>query len=145
MLHGDDNLLGPGAQVHGPAHTGHHLAGDDPVGQIALLVHLERAQHGGVHVAAPDQAEGGGGVDERAAHGDGGGRAARVAHVEVVDLGLAARAGHAQLGLQDDVHIIGQVGGDHGGQADAQVDKIAVLELLGGPLGDKALNHSLFH
>ena len=72
VLHGDDDLLGAGKQVLGAAHAGHHLAGDDPVGQVALLVHLQGAQDGGVDVAAADQAEGGGGVDERAADGDGG-------------------------------------------------------------------------
>ena len=59
----NDNLLDTGTEIHGAAHTGHLLAGDNPVGQGALLVYLQAAQNGGVYMAAADKAEGGGGVD----------------------------------------------------------------------------------
>ncbi len=38
-----------------------------------------------------------------------------------------------------------QIVGYQGGQADAQVDHIAVLQLLGDARGDKALDLRLFH
>ena len=57
VLHAHDAVLGAHAQVHGAAHAGHLLAGDDPVGQVALGIDLQSAQEAGVHMAAADQAE----------------------------------------------------------------------------------------
>ena len=45
VLHGDDDPAGPGHEVHGAAHSLHHLAGDRPVGEVALAVDL-RARRG---------------------------------------------------------------------------------------------------
>ncbi len=72
VLHAHNAVLGAHAQVHGAAHTGHLLAGDDPVGQIALLVDFQSAQEAGVHMAAADQAEVSSGINEAAAVGHGG-------------------------------------------------------------------------
>ena len=43
VLHADDAVLGADAQIHRAAHAGHLLAGDDPVGEVALGVHLQSA------------------------------------------------------------------------------------------------------
>src|SRR3712207_7032891 len=37
VLHHDHNLLHAGDEVHGPAHALHHLAGNHPVGEVAVL------------------------------------------------------------------------------------------------------------
>ena len=141
-------MLSTHAQVHSAAHAGHLLAGDDPVGQGALLIHLQAAQDGGVDVAAADEAEGGGGVDVAAEDGGLGGGAAGVnleVGVGLLGGGLGAGADDAVLGLEDHVDALGQVGGNQGGQADAQVDHVAVLQLLGHALGNKGLDLRLIH
>ena len=40
---------------------------------------------------------------------------------------------------------LGQIVGDQGGQTNAQVDHVAVLQLLGNALGDKAFDLRFFH
>ena len=99
-------------------------------------------------MAAADKGEGGGGVNVAAALGRLSGRSAGVRLVEglrLVGSGFGAGADNAVLGLQDDVHALRQVGGNHRGQADAQVDHVAVLQLGGDTLGNKALDLRLFH
>jgi hypothetical protein len=63
--------LGAHQQVHGAAHARHHLAGDHPVGDVAVLVDFQRAQDGVVHMTAPDDGKRGAGVEEAAAGHDG--------------------------------------------------------------------------
>src|SRR5690606_34291953 len=63
--HGDDDVLGTGHQVHGAAHALDQLAGDHPRGDVAAHVHLERAEHGQVDMAATDHGEGLRGVEDR--------------------------------------------------------------------------------
>ncbi len=41
MKHGYDNLPRSYHQVHSAAHSGNHLTGDDPVGQVTLLIHFQ--------------------------------------------------------------------------------------------------------
>ena len=150
VLHADDAVLGADAQIHGAAHAGHLLAGDDPVGQIALLVHFQSAQEAGVHVAAADQAEVAGGIDETAAVGYGSRAAAGVHNVVGIVIGVAlfgrlAGGDDTQLSMDDQLNALRQVIGDHGGQADAQVHDVAVLQLFGAALGNKAFDLGLFH
>src|SRR4029077_15776488 len=57
VLHDDDHALGADHQVHAAAHAFYHLAGDDPVGQVALLGDLHGTHDGQVDVAAADHAE----------------------------------------------------------------------------------------
>lgn len=52
VFHGDDDVLGAGDEVHRPAHARHHLARHHPVGEVAVLVDLQAAEHGGVDMAA---------------------------------------------------------------------------------------------
>ena len=150
VLHADDAVLGAHAQVHRAAHAGHLLAGDDPVGQIALGVDFQSAQEAGVHVAAADQAEVGGRINEAAAVSHGGGGAAGIHHVIGIVIGVALLGGHTggddtQLSVDDHLNALGQIVGDQGGQANAQVHDVAVLQLFGAALGDKAFDLGLFH
>ena len=64
MFHGNDHPLGASNQIHRAAHARHHFARDDVAGKAAGLVHLQRAQHGQVHVAAPDDGESPGGITQ---------------------------------------------------------------------------------
>ena len=59
--------------------------------------------------------------------------------------GLAALAGHANLSLQDHMHVLRQISRNHGGQTDSQVHEIAVLEFLCNTLCNIAFDESLFH
>jgi len=45
VLHRDDRPLRASHQVHRPAHSGQHLAGDHPIGRSSLGVDLKAAQH----------------------------------------------------------------------------------------------------
>ena len=51
----------------------------------------------------------------------------------------------AVLGLQGNMHALGQIGRNQGGKTDAQVNNVAVLQLLGNTSGNKALDHRLIH
>src|SRR5215813_12851777 len=57
MLHHDHHLLDPGDEVHGAAHALDHLARDHPIGEVAVLSDLHRAEHREVDVSAAHHAE----------------------------------------------------------------------------------------
>ncbi len=81
------------------------------------------------------------GVVHIAAAGDQGHRLlAGIDEVEVDLVGARRRADaeHAVLALQHDLSPFGQDVGDHGRQADAEIDVDAVGEVLGGAPGDLA-------
>src|SRR5690606_15871852 len=89
-------------------------------------------------VAAADHGEGVGGREERRTDPGGDGLLAGVDKVGV-DLGVGgegADAEQAVLRLEPDVHPFGDVVGDQGRHADAQVDDVTVAEFAGGALGD---------
>ena len=65
--------------------------------------------------------------------------------VGVALLGSGAGGNDTQLSVDDQLHALGQIGRDHGGKADAQVDDIAVLQFFRAALGNKALDLRLFH
>src|SRR6185369_3772639 len=52
VFHRDDDLLCTGDEIHGAAHSLDHLAGNHPIGEVARLVNLQRAEHSQVDVAA---------------------------------------------------------------------------------------------
>ena len=58
VLHHHHDLLDARHEVHGAAHALHHLAGDHPVGEVAVLGHLHGAEDRQVDMAATDHAEG---------------------------------------------------------------------------------------
>ena len=92
VLHRDDHALGAGDQIHGAAHALHHLAGNHPVGEIALLVDLQRAEHGQVDVAAAHHRERVGAAEVRAARQLGDRLLAGVDQIGI-DLGLESDTG----------------------------------------------------
>ncbi len=77
------------AQVHSAAHTGHLLAGNNPVGQVTLGIHFQSAQEAGVHMAAANQAEIGSGIDEAAAVSHGSNAAAGIDDVVGIIVGVS--------------------------------------------------------
>ena len=101
-------------------------------------------------MAAADQAKVGSGINETAAESHGGRRAAGVHNVVGIVIGVAlfgrlAGGNDTQLSMDDQLNALRQVIGDHGGQADAQVHDVAVLQLFGAALGNKAFDLGLFH
>ena len=81
-------------------------------------------------MAAANQAKIGSGIHNRAAGDDGGGIAGSVHHMEGIRLlrsGCRALTDESQLGMEGDVHALGEIPGALGRNADAQVDHVAVL------------------
>src|SRR3546814_114447 len=136
VLHQDHHPFDPGDQVHRTAHALDHLAGHHPVGQVALVGDLHRAEDRQVDVAAPDHGKR---VVATAIAGPGARGDGLLAGVDPfrVDLVLGrerADAEQAVFRLQPDVHSVGDVVRHQGRQADAEVDVHAVGELTGGAL-----------
>ena len=90
-------------------------------------------------MAAPDEAKAHAAVKGAAPVYDGGGLAAGVDHVVVPVLGGGggADADEAVLRLELDFHPVGQIVGHLSGDADAQVDQVAVPEEAGGAADDQ--------
>ncbi len=128
VLHRDDDAPGARHQIHGAAHALHHLAGDHPVGEVALLVHLERAQHGDVDVPAAHHREGVRAAEVGGAGQLGDGLLAGVDEVGVhLVLGwIRSDAQHPVLGVQRDLHARGHVVRHQRRHADAEVDVVAI-------------------
>ena len=139
MLHRDDDFgLGRiGHQVHGAAEA-FDLAGQHPVGQVALGAHLHGAEDGQVDAAGADHAEGLVGAEDAGAGEERDGFFAGVDEVGVFAAGgrVRAEAQDAVFGLQ--LHFDAGVdeGGSEHGHADAEVRVHAVFELLGGATDD---------
>ncbi|MCY1240003.1 hypothetical protein D9M72_528310 [compost metagenome] len=133
MFRQHHNARCAGHQVHGAAHALDHLARNGPVGEVAGSGHLHSAQDGDLHVAAADHAEGGRGVEDAAAGEDRDGLLAGVDEVGVF-LSLVGEGAHAEqavLALQDHADAIGQVVGHQRGDANAEVDVVAVVQFFG--------------
>ena len=141
MLHGHDALFRAHTQVHGAAHAGHFLAGDDPVGEAAFPVHLQGAQNAGIHMAATDQGKVCGGIRIGAVRCNRSWRAASIRDVigsVILVLLVRPSAGtyDPQLSVDRDLYIWGKELGDHGGKADAQVHNVAIFQLFCRSGGD---------
>src|SRR5690606_16675905 len=104
-----------------------------PVGQVAALRHLVRAEHAHVEVAAAHHGEGVGVVEVGRAGQFGDRLFAGVDEVgvDLVAFGGRAHAEHAVLGVQGDAGVGRQVVGDRGGLADAEVDERAARDVAG--------------
>lgn len=139
QFHHHEDVFGADGQVHRAAHGGDGVGrAGVPVGQVAVLRHLEGAQHADVQVAAAHHRERVGVMEERAAGQFGHGLLAGVDQV-VVFLALGGRGAHAQhavFGMQDDFAVSRQVVGHQRGQADAQVDVGAFGDVLRDAGGD---------
>jgi len=138
VLHGDDDPLGARHKVHGAAHAFHHLAGNHPVGQIALLVHLQRAQDGQVDMAAADHGKRVGAVEIRAAGRLCHGLLAGIDQVRVdLELGwIGTDAEQAVLRVQCDLDARWNMVRDERRHADAKVDVVTVAQLSSYSLDD---------
>ena len=138
VLHDDDYAADSGDEVHSPAHAFDPLAGDHPVGEVAVLGDLHGSEDGEVDVAAADHGEGVGGGEGGGSGDEGDGFFAGVDEVGV-DFGVEGERAHAEeavFGLQGDGHAGGDVVGDEGGDAYAEIDVVAVLQFLGGTGGE---------
>src|SRR5690606_1005985 len=113
VIHDHDHALDARDQVHGAAHALHQLAGDHPVGDVAVLGHLHRAEDRQVDVAAADHGEAVGAAEIGALGDLGDGLLAGVDQVGVFFtlIGEGAHAQHAVLGLQGHFHSGGDVVG----------------------------------
>ena len=132
VLHQDDDALDAGDEVHRPAHPLDHLARDHPVGEVALLADLHRAEDREIDLAAADHRERVVRAEDRRARQRRHGLLAGVDEVGV-DLVLGRErtdAEHAVLALQPDLDARRHVVGDERRQADAEVDVEAVAQLL---------------
>ena len=101
-----------------------------------MYVDFERAEHGQVDVAAANHREGFGGRENRCANTRGHRLFAGVDHVGV-DLIICRESAHAEQAvfrLQHDFHAFGNVVGNQGRNADAQVHVVAVLHFAGDAL-----------
>src|SRR5450756_1370189 len=123
-------MLNARHEVHCAAHAFDTFAGDHPVCQVTVVGYLHGSEDGEVDVAAADHRErvrtreGGGSGEE--SHGF-------LAGVDQigVDFGFQGEGAHAEesvLRLQDHGHIFGNIVGNEGGHADAEVDVEAVAQ-----------------
>ncbi|MPN04598.1 hypothetical protein SDC9_151840 [bioreactor metagenome] len=58
MLHQHDHAAHAGHQIHRTTRPLHHLAGDHPVRDIALVRHFQRAKDRKIHMTTTDHREG---------------------------------------------------------------------------------------
>src|SRR6185436_10870244 len=127
-------------QVHRAAGALDHLPRHHPVGEVAVLRHLQAAEDGKVDVPAADHGEGVGAGEEARAGDRRDGLLAGVDEIRI-DLALGrerADAEQAVLRLQGDVDAGRDVVGDERRDADPQIDVEAVAQLL-----RRALRHQL--
>ena len=138
VLHGHDHAARASNQVHGPAHAFDHLAGDHPVGEIALLIDFHGAKHAQINVPTADHGKRiGAGKICRA----GNFRDCLFAGIDEVRVFFSSQrirphAQHSILTLQDDMHALRHAVGNQGRQPDAQVDVEAVAQLAGDALNN---------
>ena len=132
VLHQHHYFLHAGDKVHGAAHALHHLAGNHPVGQVALGRHLHGTEDGKVDVTTADHREGIGAIEEGAARNGGDGVLAGVDEVRIdfVVRGEGANAEQSIFALQPHVHACGNVVRHQRGQANAKVHVVAVTQFL---------------
>ena len=138
VLHGHDDVLGRGNEVHRAPHAFHHFARNLPVGDVPVGGDFHRAQHRQLHVAATDHGERGGAVEEDR---PGPGRDGLLAGVDQVGVFVALlregpHAEDAVFTLEFHLHAGRNVVGHQGRDADAQVHIPPVLNLLRDALGD---------
>ena len=147
MLHRYYDGFRADEQIHCTAHTGHTLAGDEPVGKRHLFINLETAENGCIDVAAADEGEARCAVDIACAGRCACGVAACIDDMDGITglIGHGCGAENAVLALENDMYAFGKIIGDEGGNADTEVDDIAVLELLGYSLCDKGFDLILIH
>src|SRR4051794_7981727 len=138
VLHHHDDPAGALHQVHGATHAVDHLAGDQPVGEVAAGVDLHGAEDRDVEVTAADHPERQRGVEEAGTGQDRDRLLARVDQVGVLVAleGVGTDAEGAVLAVQHDVHALGHVVRHQGRHTDPEIDVLAVLQLEGHAGGE---------
>lgn len=123
------------------------FAGDDPVCKGTLFVNFEAAEDCCINMAAANECERGGTVDEACAGCCCGGAAACINNVEriAVFVRYGAGADGAVLALKDNMNVFGKICGNEGGKTDAEVDNIAVFKFFCNTRCDERLYLSLIH
>ena len=137
MFHDDNDLLDACYQIHGTAHTLDHFARHHPIGDIATFGDLHAAKHGQIDMPAPDHRKAGGTIEI--------GRLRKLADrlftgidqvwIFLACIGKGADAEQAVFGLQRHFNAIGNMIGNERGDANAQIDIIAILQLARRPGG----------
>ena len=138
VIHHDQDPLCTRHEIHGPARALHHRPRDHPVGEIARGGNLHRTQDRQIDVASPNHREALGATEVAGSINRGDRFLARVDEVGV-DFGLrriGADAQQAVLALEENLHTLRDQVGAEGGDADAEVDVVAVPQLAGGARGN---------
>ena len=132
MVHDDDHAFDTGDQIHRPAHTLDQLTGHHPVGEVARLAHLHRAQNGEIDVAATDHRKRIRAGEKRCARQRGDGLLAGIDQIGIDRIGARKRphAEHAVFRLQGHVHAIGDVVRHQRRNADAEIDIETIAQFL---------------
>jgi hypothetical protein len=115
-----------------------YLAGNHVVGKITVGANLQGTKNGNINVAAADHGETLGAVEDAGALDEGHGLLAGIDDV-AVELGLGRVSTHTEnavLTLDPNLAVFGQERRGESGHADAEVHVEALVELLGGALGD---------
>ena len=134
VVHDHHNAANTRDQIHRATHAFDQLAGDHPVGKVAVLGHFHRAQNGHGNLAAADHPERGRAVKVRSAIQLGDGLLAGVDQICVLFAVDRKRthAKHAVFRLQRHVHAFGDVVGHQRRNPDAEVHIPTVLQFLRG-------------
>ena len=137
MLHDDDDFLDAADEIHGAAHAFDHLAGDHPIGEVAVFRHLHGAEDGDIDVTAADHGERVSRIEIARGRqlGDG-----LLAGIDEIGIFLTLErewpgAEHAVLRLQLHTHAVGNVIRHQGGNTDAEIDVKTVAQLFRGAFG----------
>src|SRR5450756_2259075 len=128
MLHGYDDLFRSCHEVHRATDPKLLPIGDDPVGNVPLLIYFKCPDDGGVDVAAPYHPEGCGAVHVDAARSLGNTGPAGIDEV-MIHLAFRRRTAHAEhpvFGLHVNIGACDVVG-HHGWNANAKVDKQSAI------------------
>src|SRR6185312_1807291 len=139
VIHQHADRLGADREIHRAAdrRRGAGVA-RVPVGEIALLRHLERAEHGEIEMAAADHQKRVRVAEGRAARQEGRRLDAGIENIGIGLLGLRRRphADDADLGLKHDLTAHRNVIRDEARHADAEIDVGAVPDVLRRAPGD---------
>ena len=135
MLQQNPHALGADREIHRTAHAGREIRIlRRPVGEVALLRHLERAHDRKIEVAATDHEERVGMMEECPALHQRGQALPGIDQVWIgfVRSGFRSHAENAVLAVEHDLAVLRDVIGDQRRQTDPQVDVPAVIDVLGG-------------